>query len=677
MARRISLSVRISLIVSVMVAALLGAVTLVISVRLRSDITALVKEENIQIAKARAAELGKMLDTFYWQLRVLAAQSFAFQGTQVEAEDYVQKAMAKVISSEINTALVVWPDGRARTPAGTYVNVAERGYFKSVFAEGKDFAIGDVAISKAINEPTVIIAKAVKDETGKTKAAVAFELKMSTLSSIASAVKLGSTGYGWAIDQKGFVIAHPKTEDVLTLNLNDADKQGYRGIGTVAKEMLKNEAGDGHYWDKEGRELATYYAKIPTSPGWVLAVSIEKREIDSTTSRLLTLLNFALAVGVVIAIILSLLIARSIVKPIGLVVHAMGMIGEGDLSLKGLDQRQKDKMLERGDELGTLGRSIRDLVGNLSGIVGDIRTASGQVQVGSAQLSETAQSLSQGSNEQAASIEELSASVEELASTIKQNADNTSQADALSRRVAQNAEESGRAVGETVESMKEIASKISIIEEIARQTNLLALNAAIEAARAGEAGKGFAVVASEVRKLAERSAKAAGEINELSKKSVAVAGEAGKRLEELVPDIKKTADLIQEISSASGEQASGANQIAKGVTQMDQVVQLNASSSEELAATAEELAAQATKLVETVGIFKTTDDGNQTKLKSNSPHSHKIGAEPRIGHTSSEQKETGVTEKKAALSSAGSSSIQKPTGIVPVDDTKDSEFTEF
>src|SRR5208337_4233198 len=121
---------------------------------------------------------------------------------------------------------------------------------------------------------------------------------------------------------------------------------------------------------------------------------------------------------------------------------------------------------------------------------------------------------------------------------------------------------------------------------------------------AGEAGKGFAVVASEVRKLAERSAKAAGEINELSTKSVTVAGQAGKRLEELVPDIKKTAELIQEIAAASGEQSSGAEQIAKGVTQMDTVVQQNASSSEELAATAEELSGQAANLSSSIGFFK-------------------------------------------------------------------------
>lgn len=256
------------------------------------------------------------------------------------------------------------------------------------------------------------------------------------------------------------------------------------------------------------------------------------------------------------------------------------------------------------DEIGVLSCCFNDFTSTLDEVMENIGTASGQLAAGSRNISDTVQGLSQGASEQAASIEELTASVEELASTIKQNADNTMQVDSLARHVRENAEESGHSMGKTVESMKQIASKIGIIEEIARQTNLLALNAAIEAARAGESGKGFAVVASEVRKLAERSATAAAEINKLSATSVAVAGEAGKRLEELVPDIKKTAELIQEIAAASEEQSSGADQIAKGLTQIDVVVQQNAASAEDLATTVEELSSQATTLDDAIGIFR-------------------------------------------------------------------------
>jgi methyl-accepting chemotaxis protein len=157
--------------------------------------------------------------------------------------------------------------------------------------------------------------------------------------------------------------------------------------------------------------------------------------------------------------------------------------------------------------------------------------------------------------------------------------------------------------------MKEIANKISIIEEIARQTNLLALNAAIEAARAGEHGKGFAVVAAEVRKLAERSQKAAAEINQLSANTLKVSEKSGEMLDKLVPDIQRTAELVQEISAASKEQDTGAEQINKALQQLEQVIQQNASASEEMASTTEELTGQSDQLVSALGFFHTGDEG--------------------------------------------------------------------
>jgi methyl-accepting chemotaxis protein len=214
--------------------------------------------------------------------------------------------------------------------------------------------------------------------------------------------------------------------------------------------------------------------------------------------------------------------------------------------------------------------------------------------------------------------------MEEMAANIKQNSDNAQQTEKIAIKAAEDGNESGKAVAATVGAMKEIAGKISIIEEIARQTNLLALNAAIEAARAGEHGKGFAVVASEVRKLAERSQTAAGEINKLSASSVQIAEKAGEMLGKIVPDIQKTADLVQEITAASNEQSSGAGQINKAIQQLDQVVQQNASASEEMASTSTELLSQAEQLQSTISFFKlnggsvvarasTTSDGRQAK----------------------------------------------------------------
>jgi len=269
-------------------------------------------------------------------------------------------------------------------------------------------------------------------------------------------------------------------------------------------------------------------------------------------------------------------------------------IAGGNLQLQVVQRSANDGLMQ----------ALSAMVTNLTRVVGDVKSAADNVTAGSQELSSTSEQMSQGASEQAASAEEASSSMEQMSSNIRQNADNSLQTEKIAVKSAADANESGLAVAKTVSAMKQIAAKTSIIEEIARQTNLLALNAAIEAARAGEHGKGFAVVASEVRKLAERSQHAAGEIGALSLSSVQVAENAGELLQKLVPDIKRTADLVQEISAACKEQDTGAEQINKAIQQLDQVIQQNAGASEEMASTAEELASQAEQLQGTIAFFK-------------------------------------------------------------------------
>ena len=253
---------------------------------------------------------------------------------------------------------------------------------------------------------------------------------------------------------------------------------------------------------------------------------------------------------------------------------------------------------------------------NIKRVLFNVNTVSANVASASQELSATAEQLSQGSSEQAAAVEESSASVEEMSATIKQNTDNAQQTETIAIQTAKRAKESGEAVTQAVAAMKQIAGKISIIEEIARQTNLLALNAAIEAARAGEHGKGFAVVAAEVRKLAERSQKAAAEISDLSGSTVEISDKAGNMLNEIIPDIQKTATLVQEISAASIEQSAGTDQINQGMQQLDTVVQQNSSASEEMAATSEELSAQAEELQSLIASLISQKDANASSGRS-------------------------------------------------------------
>ncbi len=340
--------------------------------------------------------------------------------------------------------------------------------------------------------------------------------------------------------------------------------------------------------------------------------------------------------GVIVVFFMTILITRSITSPILEVVELAKKLAEGendfDVPSRGNDETgmllaAMKKMVESNGQMieaaagiasgdlrvrvtprsdrDALGKALGNMIDKLTEIISEVRSGASALTVASTQVSASAQSLSQGTSQQASSVEETTSSLQQMSASITQNAENSGQMESMAVKGTGDVDESAKAVGQSVEAMTRIAEKISIIEEIAYQTNLLALNAAIEAARAGEHGRGFAVVATEVRKLAERSQAAAKDIGGLATSSVDVAQRSGRLLTELVPTIRRTADLVREVAAASNEQSAGVAQINKAMTLVDQVTQRNASASEELASTAEEMASQAEALQQTISFFRT------------------------------------------------------------------------
>ncbi|MBU1040746.1 MAG: HAMP domain-containing protein [Proteobacteria bacterium] len=411
---------------------------------------------------------------------------------------------------------------------------------------------------------------------------------------------------------KNFAAVDKKLEQIRAITTQDANLKQLDAIKSSGQDYVKAL----EEYLKLGEEAVQLTAKRravaaeviaaakETSDAGVKATQDGSAEAASALSAASTIMITGLVVALLIGIVVAFFLTVGITRPVMQGVAFAKAMAEGDFT-KQLDINQKD-------EIGVLAQALNDMVGRLRQVVADVRGATDNVASGSEELSASSESLSQGATEQAAAIEEVSSSMEQMSSNIKQNADNAQQTEKIALQAARDAQEGGVAVGRAVVAMKNIAEKISIIEEIARQTNLLALNAAIEAARAGEHGKGFAVVAAEVRKLAERSGNAAGEISELSSSTVTISEKAGEMLTKLVPDIQRTAELVQEINAATGEQNSGAEQINKAIQQLDQVIQQNASASEEMASTSEELSSQAQQLQQTMGFFR-VDDGHQAQ----------------------------------------------------------------
>ena len=311
-------------------------------------------------------------------------------------------------------------------------------------------------------------------------------------------------------------------------------------------------------------------------------------------------------------IVVNIAVANSITKAFYIFINNFNELANGNLNIK-----SSEDMLNRTDEIGDLARARRKMIDKVRIIIKKVIDGANTIAAAGKELNQSAQAISNGTSTQASSAEEISASMEQMAANITQNNENATETKNVSNKAANEMKVLGITAENSLNSIDKISEKISIINDIAFQTNILALNAAVEAARAGESGKGFAVVASEVRKLAERSKTSALEIEELSESSVKLTKETKKLLVTLVPEIEKTATLVNEIANAGLEQDSGVTQVNLAINQLNDISQQNAGISEELASNAEELSSRAEELKSVISYFRINETDNpENKKKS-------------------------------------------------------------
>jgi methyl-accepting chemotaxis protein len=406
----------------------------------------------------------------------------------------------------------------------------------------------------------------------------------------------------WQFDKNAVleaIKAEAMNPDFSSISVYGEDGKLFVGVKHQGAEVVALDAGEAPAAAPKTKK-ADVTREGKAIGGVELRYSYDSADIALKSALTFTLIEI-LVVDVLVVLAIGLLLSILVIRPLASLTGLVESVDSGDLGAAAA----VDKASFGTGEMRVLGEAFLGMVERLSRIVSGVKGSARKLSAEGENLSDAAVRLADGASTQSASTEEISSSVEEMSSNVSQSADNAKATEGIASKAAEDAQRGGEAVNGTLAAMKDISSKILVIEEIARQTNLLALNAAIEAARAGESGKGFAVVASEVRKLAERSQKSATEISSLAASSVTVADRAGSLLAVMVPDIRRTADLVREISASSAEQRAGTGQIQKAVEALDAIVQQNALLADKVKSLVGALAEEAASLEQEVGFFRT------------------------------------------------------------------------
>jgi methyl-accepting chemotaxis protein len=467
------------------------------------------------------------------------------------------------------------------------INIVGREFFKRA-KRSSDAIISEMTMSKATGKPIVMACVSIKSDSGDFLGVLGTVIKADDFSSIISGRKIGETGYGYMINDKGLILAHPKPEHILKL-----DVSGISEMASINKRMMAGETGVEEY-EFKGIDKIAGFAPVGIN-GWSISATQDQAEfLDASVAIRNSNMLVTVIAGLITAIIVFFA-ARSIVRPINAAVAGLKDIaqGEGDLTMR-LEDSGKDEVGELARWFNTFIEKLQGIIKDIAGGVETLSSSSTELSAISEQMTQGIQNVTEKSTTVSAAAEEMSANMNNVAAAMEQSATNTNMVATASEEmsstigeIAQNAEKargisdeaSHKATNASTnmdqlgKAANSIGKVIETITDISEQVNLLALNATIEAARAGEAGKGFAVVANEIKELAKQTAEATQDIKDKIEGIQGTTSTTVGQITEITQVIKDVNEVVANIATAVEQQSAATKEIANNVAQASTGIQ--------------------------------------------------------------------------------------------------------